>query len=115
MTQPVLVALPTPSDLLGFLGWAESPRATSQALAHLKSVTATARAYTRGRGFDISDPSVCADDIAQVIISASARSLPNPGQFYRIEAGSMNATPNRFEGFTLAEQAVLNNYRVRVH
>lgn len=114
MPETVLVALPTATDLLGYLGWAETTRARAQATAHLTSVTAVAKAYTRGKGFDASG-AFCADDIARVIISAAARSLPNPGQFYRIEAGSMNATPNRLEGFTLAEQAVLNNYRVRIH
>ena len=109
----VLVSLPQPGDVLAFLGWAATPVNTSQATAHLRLVSQTAQSYTRGKGFS-ADGLSCSSAIAQVIISATARSLPNPGQAYKLVAGSMEATPNRFEGFTLAEQYVLNGYRVRV-
>lgn len=106
-----LVALPTSTELLSHLGWSSSARNVSLATAHLSHVTELAKAYTRGRGFE---GDACEASIKAVIIGAAARSVSNPSNAYRIEAGTVVATPARFEGFSLAEQTALNRYRVRV-
>lgn len=108
---PHYVTLPTPAELLTHLGWSSSARNSSLATAHLEHVTELARAYTRGRGFDGDKVEA---SIRAVIIGAAARSVSNPSNAYRIEAGSVVATPARLEGFTLAEQTALNRFRVRV-
>lgn len=74
-----------------------------------------AKAYTRGKGFGF-DPYAepyCAPDIAAVIVSTSARLASNPTGAKRIEAGSFHTVPGTFEGWTLAELAILQCYRRR--
>ncbi|WP_232374853.1 hypothetical protein [Mycolicibacterium mengxianglii] len=77
-------------------------------------ITTLARAYTRGRGFlENGRPN---DELAAVITTAAARFVANPKQ----ASGSKTVGPfiidqrtRGFEGWSLAELAVLNRYRVR--
>ena len=75
-------------------------------------VTVMAKAYTRGRGFNGNEPNA---EIAAVITTASARLSANG-------TGPMSKKVDDVEyqyslassfGWTLAEQIVLNRYRVR--
>ena len=82
-------------------------------------VTAFARAYTRGRGFDAEtgEPN---SEVAAVITTASARFAGNTAQTSTSrtdnhgDAGSVTRDVRSwFTGWTLAEQIVLNRYRRR--
>ncbi|CCK53031.1 Conserved protein of unknown function [Mycobacterium canettii CIPT 140060008] len=84
--------------------------------AAIPIITAMAKAYTRGRGFDdgptADEPNT---EIAAVITTASARLAANSRQL-----NASTTTPDItidkrtfFQGWTLAELAVLNRYRVR--
>jgi hypothetical protein len=75
-------------------------------------ITTMAKAYTRGRGFAGNEPN---DEIAAVISTAAARFIANPSQLSRSQtAGPFgNDVRGGFNGWTLAEQTVLNRYRVR--
>lgn len=109
------VPVPTGSDVLGHLGWSTDPDVTTQADQHVAQVALACRAYVRGRGWEKSPENVwtVAEDQAVVIISACARSLSNPDNSRRVEAGSYNAVPGSFEGWSLIESYVLNGYRKR--
>jgi uncharacterized protein (DUF2342 family) len=108
------VSLPTATEIVRFMGWpASTPAETKESVADAVTVAAlAAQAYTRGRGFDQYAP-FCAPDIAAVITSSAARLASNPTNAKRIEAGSFNTVPGTFEGWTLAELAILHNYRRR--
>ena len=72
-----------------------------------------AKAYTRGRGFDFGEPN---DEIAAVITTASARLAANTRQInlsQSMEGVASADLRSCFQGWTLAEQIVLNRYRVR--
>lgn len=75
-------------------------------------ITALAKAYTRGRGFTDTGPN---DDITAVIVMAAARVAANPRQFGVELPANGNPLVYRggFTGWSLAEQAALNRYRVR--
>jgi hypothetical protein len=75
-------------------------------------ITTMAKAYTRGHGFDDDEPN---DEISAVIITASARLAANPKQLSNADAAGPFSTNvvGGFTGWTLAEQFVLNRYRVR--
>lgn len=74
-------------------------------------VTTMARAYTRGRGFVGGEPN---EDIAAVIATAAARLAGNGGQLARkkVDDVEYEYTLRGTFGWTLAEQIVLNRYRV---
>ncbi|CCK58949.1 hypothetical protein [Mycobacterium canetti] len=81
--------------------------------AAIPIITAMAKAYTRGRGFDSNgDPN---DEIAAVITTAAARLAGNPRQssLNQVMADFTSDQRSFFNGWTLAEQFVLNRYRVR--
>lgn len=101
---------PTVDDLAAFMG---SP--TTDGLApHLDLARAYVRTYTRGRGFDYSAPqNLVQDDLRNVILATAARSATNPTHATREEIGSWNRVPGHLDGFTIAEQFVLNEYRRR--
>jgi hypothetical protein len=109
------VPLPVAGDLLTFMGWSPDAVVTAQATAHLNTAALAARTYTRGRGFvkDADNSWTLEEDIAAVIVSAAARSLNNPTQDKRIEAGSFNSVPGSFAGWSLAELGILHAYRRR--
>jgi hypothetical protein len=72
-------------------------------------IRSIAKSYTRSRGFDEDDAPNA--EIAAVITTASARLFANPEQLpYDVGAVSMRGG---FNGFNLAELAVLNRYRKR--
>lgn len=78
----------------------------------LAVVTTMARAYTRGRGFVGGEPN---DDIAAVITTAATRLAGNGDQLARKKVDDIEyefSLRGSF-GWTLAEQVVLNRYRVR--
>lgn len=83
---------------------------TMQVLAHLNTVTAMVKAYTRGQGF-IGD--VPAADLAAVIVTCAARMLGNPQLSEMTAIDDYTERPGRFIGWTLPELAVLNGYRRR--
>lgn len=76
-------------------------------------VTAMARSYTRGRGFNAHDEP--AADIAAVITTAAARLAANgKGLLYRHRVDDVETEyRSSFQGWNLAELAVLNRYRRR--
>ncbi|CCC43397.1 hypothetical protein [Mycobacterium canetti] len=84
--------------------------------AAIPIITAMAKAYTRGRGFDdgpnSDEPNA---EIAAVITTAAARLAGNPRQssLNQVMADFTSDQRTFFNGWTLAEQYVLNRYRVR--
>lgn len=106
-------SLPTEAHVAAFLDW--PPDTVEQIAPHLASVTVLARSYTRGVGFSelVDGTRLCQEDVAAVIIGATARSVTNPEHVVRQEVGTWNAVPHRFEGWTLHEQHVLHAYRRR--
>lgn len=75
-------------------------------------ITTMAKAYVRGNGFVGNVPNA---EIAAVITAAAARFVSNPSQISRSQTAGPFGEDFRggFNGWTLAEQAVLNRYRVR--
>jgi hypothetical protein len=75
-------------------------------------VSALAKGYTRGRGFDGVTPN---KDVAAVIVTASARLAANTGQLPVDQATGpfSRRVRDAFQGWTLAETFVLNRYRKR--
>ncbi|WP_052765167.1 hypothetical protein [Mycolicibacterium obuense] len=78
----------------------------------VRTATLMARAYTRGRGFEGSMPN---EEISAVITTAAARLARNGDQLSRKKVDDVEYEyPLRgVIGWTLAEQIVLNRYRVR--
>jgi hypothetical protein len=93
-------------------GLLDASQPTQAAGAVVPLILAMAKAYTRGRGFTDDEPN---DEIAAVITTAAARLAGNVKQV----SGSQTMGPfsedirSFFTGWTLAEQFVLNRYRVR--
>ena len=103
MSDPV-----TGNDIAEFLGQGRDNQLAALAEQHAGIVTAMARAYTRGNGF--TEDGV-ADDIAAVIVTATARLVANPEQLGQtIGAVTIRGA---FTSWTLAELFVLNSYRRR--
>lgn len=99
----------TGQQVADFLGQGDDQGLVALAQEHSAIITAMARAYTRGNGFDISGyPS---DDIAAVITTATARLVANPEQ-NRHSVGGVQQLDG-FKGWSLAETFVLNRYRRR--
>ncbi len=95
-------------DVAAFLGQGDDTTLVALANQHLPIVTALVRSYTRDRGFTGTVP---ADDLAAVIVCATARMMTNPEQT-RSVVGSVQ-TFDGFTGWSLAETFVLNRYRKR--
>lgn len=88
-------------------------RAIMLADSSVPLVTAFAKAYTRGRGFDAQgEPN---EEIAAVITTASARLGSNTAQTStsRTDGEVTREQRSWFTGWTLAELMVLNRYRKR--
>lgn len=98
----------TGQQVADFLGLGDDVAAVAQAGDHAAIVTALARSYTRGRGLAGAEP---AEDIAAVIVTATARLMANPEQLAS-DVGSVSVRGG-WMGWNLAEQIVLNRYRVR--
>lgn len=102
-------------DVAQFLGRPDDQRLIDMASMHVVQVSAMARSYTRGAGFDmkVDGETVSArpnDEIAAVIIMATARLVVNPAQVTSEEADGYR-TSGSFQGFTLTERLVLDRYR----
>lgn len=96
-----------PQDVADFLGQGADATVVALAGESLPIITAMARAYTRGNGFDVAGAPN--DEIEAVITTATARLIANPDQLpYR--AGNVSFQ-GAFTGWTLAETFVLNRYR----
>lgn len=76
-------------------------------------ITAMARAYTRGHGFD--DGGEPNEEVAALITAAAARFRGNPRQVSMAQTTGLFTLDMRtyFTGWTLAELFVLNRYRKR--
>lgn len=96
------------TDVAAFLGQGDNTELVALAGQHVGIITAMARAYTRDQGFTGTDP---ADDIAAVIVTATARLVANPEQISQ-QVGSVDQRGG-FSGWSLAELFVLNRYRKR--
>ncbi|WP_311520888.1 hypothetical protein [uncultured Corynebacterium sp.] len=70
-------------------------------------------AYTRGR--HLTPTGDYRPGVRGVVLNVAARMLANPGGLNtRVQAGAVSVSKQSgFEGFTLAEQSVLNRYRKR--
>lgn len=95
------------SDVVALLG---SELSTAAVPAAVSQITVMARAYTRGRGFDDGLPN---EDIEAVIATGAARLAANgSGTQFRKKVDDVEIEyRSSFQGWTLAELAVLNRYR----
>lgn len=103
------------ADVANFMGRELDSRLTDAIQTqYLPLVRAMACAYTRGRGFTIDalGPLEQTADIGAVICMAIARLAPNPSQVDQESADGYQVS-GAFRGFTIAEQMILNAYRVR--
>lgn len=99
----------TGAQVASFLGQGDDQGLVALAGEHVAIITAMARAYTRGSGFDdTGDP---LDDVAAVITTATARLVANPEQLETSVGGTY--VRGGFNGWSLAETYVLNRYRKR--
>lgn len=97
--------------VIAFLGLPETPQTIALVNQHVRVVTTFVRAYVRGRGFSLyGEPTL---DLEDVIVSAASRYVVNPQQLTRQSLGNQSVSYAALEGFTLAEKAVLHNYRRR--
>ncbi len=101
---------PNGQDVADFLGRGDDTQLVALAGQHVNIVGAMAHAYTRGGGFTAREPY---DDVAAVIITATARLLPNPSQDVTSAIDDYSVRHGVFNGWTLAESFVLNRYRRR--
>lgn len=93
------------ADLMGF---GSDPDFLALATEQSAIIKALVKSYTRGGGFVAGEP---LEDVAAVIVTASARLAANPEQIaYQVGAVAFRGG---FEGWSLAELAVLNRYRKR--
>ena len=100
------------SDLAAFTG---KELNAGQADAVIAVVKAMAKAYTRGKGFTAAgEPS---EDVAAVILSASARLLADTSQIISQQSMGPFAVQFRagFDGWSVAESYCLNRYRERAY
>lgn len=104
-----MASIPDGQQVAAFLGQSDDVTLVALAAEHIPIVTAMVRAYTRDNGF--TGPDECAEGIAAVITTATARLVANPEQV-RTGVGSVQ-TYSGFNGWTLAETFVLNRYRKR--
>lgn len=105
--------MPQPQDIADFLGRGDDPTVVALAGEALPIITAMARAYTRGNGFDTAgEPN---DEVSAVIVTATARLMANPGQLAKDESAGPYSVSVRggFNGWLLTETFVLNRYRKR--
>ena len=98
----------TGQDVADFHGQGDDEQFVALAGQSVTIITAMARAYTRGNGFDDFGAN---DEIAAVITAATARLVANPEQL-RVTIGGVQT--DGFQGWTLAELFVLNRYRRRI-
>ncbi|MBF6328504.1 hypothetical protein IU452_08220 [Nocardia transvalensis] len=109
------------ADIAAFLGKSGDAAFVTLCGKHLTVVAALARAYTRNRGFAAVQPTPplggidVADDLAAVLITATARTAANPEQLQHTDTVGpfTRQFSSAFTGWSLAETYVLNRYRKR--
>lgn len=78
---------------------------------HVAIIESYVYGYTRGNGFsDTGEPN---RQLSNVIVAVTAKLTYNPEQVTYYQAGDYSERPQYLTGWTLMEQAVLNNYRRR--
>ena len=98
-------------DVVAFLGEPEDGCNWTQIETVLATAKAMVQGFTRGRGFNqLDEPN---GEIAAVIVSCAARLYRNPTLDRGQTTGPFAQQPGIFAGWTLAELAILHNYRVR--
>ena len=81
------------------------------ATGHVEIIESYVYGYTRGNGFsETGEPN---RQLANVIVAATAKLTYNPEQVTYYQAGDYSERPQYLTGWSLMEQAVLNNYRKR--
>lgn len=109
----MIVAAVDPADVTALLDANGAVFNTEQATATaVELLTRLARSYTRGNGFDGDTPNA---EIAAAITTASVRLAANPSQLSNTFTRDKLNIDFRggFAGWSVAELAVLNRYRVR--
>ena len=101
-----VVGAPSGFEVANLMGAAEESDVVERCEVVAEVITLFARRYCRSNGFYAEG---IEPDIRSVILTASARLAANPEQLY-VSVGSV-ATGAGFKGWTLAELAVLNEYR----
>ena len=98
-------------QVAAFLGRPDDAAILATAEQAIAVVTTMVKAYVRGNGQDWTPN----DELDAVIVTASARMVSNPsGLNQDIAAGPFTQSlRGAFQGWTLAELAVLNRYRRR--
>lgn len=93
-----------------WLGWSTDDQ-LQRASFYAHIVCVYVDGYTRGRGFNADgNPDA---RLQRVIVSAAARLARNPDGLRRLDIDNVSESLTVFQGFHLAELAVLNNYRRR--
>lgn len=106
-TQPPVSGPASALAVAKFLGQPDNQELVDLAAEHVTVITEMARAYTRDKGFEFGPN----EGITAVITSATARLVANPEQI-RYGVGSVQFN-SAFQGWSLAELAVLNRFRKR--
>jgi hypothetical protein len=99
----------TGNNVAEFLGRGDDMNLVNLARGHAAIVTEMVKAYTRGRGFDTDGNANSALDA--VITSATARLTSNPDSIITFSLDDYQVRKTVFEGFTIAENIILNSYR----
>jgi len=87
------------------------PQTIALATHHVEIIESYVYGYTRGNGFSATgEPN---RQLSNVIVAATAKLTYNPEQVTYYQAGDYTERPQYLTGWTLMEQAVLNNYRKR--
>lgn len=102
----------TGEDIAAFMGRSDDAETIALADQTIPVITAMARAYTRGQGFQDGEPN---EELAAVITTATARLVANPTQLqYKQSTGPFSESfQTSFKGWILAETFILNRYRKR--
>lgn len=95
-------------DVASFLGRGDDTEFVTLAGTHLPVVTEMVKGYTRGLGFTADEPNAA---IAAVIVSATARLSANPDGTITVSIDDYQTRKTVFEGFSIAERVILDNYR----
>ena len=103
------MATVTGTDVAEYLGRGDDFDLVTLAGRHVVVVTEMVTAYTRGKGFDVSNQPNTA--LAAVIVSATARLSNNPDGTITVSVDDFQTRKTVFEGFSLAEHIILNGYR----
>lgn len=101
---------PAGQAVADYLGEGDDADLVALASRHVSMVTALAKSYTRGNGFDGDFPR---EDVSAVITMATARMVVNPEAVKREDVGGYSVTPTPFVGWSLVETLTLNRYRKR--